>query len=92
MLRFRRHPISAGHLSDLNTVARGGIIDYEFLQSEPYAGTDLCFSISSFGSDGLSYELHDVIQRNGRFRRVDNCFELGLKTHRKLLTTQHRNR
>ena len=78
LLGLRGHPVSAGDLADFNAVHVQRILDLEFSDGKHYLRPQ-------FGAIGdlrrILYQGNDLVERDRRFRRVDNGFDFSFKTH-----------
>src|SRR5205814_1415232 len=82
LLGFGRHAVSASDLADFNATIRDTVIGEKFVQSSADAGPHVGVIAGSVAEKRVPYELNDLIQRDRRFRRVDDSFEFGLKAER----------
>lgn len=81
MLRFCRHPVSAGDLANFDTMIRAVVIDDQCLESETHPRFDLGAVGRTVADHGILDQFNQLIQRDRCFRCVDNGFEFGFKAH-----------
>src|SRR5207237_10529976 len=81
LVGFSRHARAASDLADLNAKIRNSVIGEKFVQSSADAGPHVGVIAGSVGEKRVPYKLNDLIQRDRRFRRVDDSFEFGFKAH-----------
>ena len=82
LLGLGGHAVAARHLADFNAVVRRAVFGDEFLERCAHARLRRRFGGAFlFGKRGLFDQLNDLFQRDRRFGRVHNRFDLGFKTH-----------
>src|SRR5690242_9673771 len=81
LLGLGGHAISTGDLADFDTMIGRTVIGDKFIQGSADAGSHIGVIAGSFSEKRVPYKLHDLIQRDRRFRRIDNSFEFGFKAH-----------
>ena len=80
MLGLGGHAISARDLANLDATVGSSVIVDQFLKRDADARLDLILG-RAFGDRRLIQQLDNVIERDRRFRRINNGFEFRFKTH-----------
>ena len=80
LLGLGGHAISAGDLADFNATVGSSVVVDQFFERDADARLDLILG-RAFGHRRLAHQLDNVIERDRRFRRVNNGFKFRFKTH-----------
>ena len=64
------------------------VIRSKFIQGSANAGSHIGVIAGSLGEKRVPYKLNDLIQRDRRFRGVDDSFEFWFKAHKKVASGQ----
>ena len=76
LLRLGRHAIPTRDLPNLDAVIGRAIFANQFFQRGSHPRLDFGLVRRAFGNHRLFDEMHYLLQRDRRLRRVDNRFEL----------------
>ena len=80
LLGLGGHAISARDLANLDAAVGSSAIVDQFLKRDADARLDLILG-RAFGNRRLFQQLDNVVERDRRFRRINNRFEFRFKTH-----------